>query len=281
MSDTTKRAIIVGTAGSWKKAPFKDADTHIVSLNDAYALGIPRAEEWYELHPLSEMWFRPANKRVFKEGEIPEGVYIRPEKHLEWLQARAKTINVWLQNDPPDGWPVNAKRLPIEELREKYGQYWASGPSYILMHLYDRGFRHFEVYGIHLATEQEYIRQKPNFEALLRGILGAKVKQREADGKRYYEGAETTLVLPKEAPILTHGWQYAYEKAPISPDHDARKRLAQLNGQYQKTVNEALNLPWWKVTQRGALMQRLLRLRAEIRDAQMQGKHALVSAGAA
>lgn len=276
----SSRAIIVGTAPSWKRTPWDDPSARIVSLNDAYSLGIPRADEWYELHPFAEMWFRPKHKKVFKQDEIPEGVYIRPEGHLEWLQEQAKTIPVWLQHDPPEGWPINAKRFPVEEMRDKYGHYWASGPSYIAMHLYDRGVREFEVYGIHLATEAEYIRQKPNFEAVLRGILGPRVKQYEKDGKRYYEGENASLVLPQEAPILTHGWQYAYEKAPISPDAPARHRLMQLQQQYSSTVNALIGLPWWKVTERSQLQSALTRLRAEMRDAKMQGRHALMTAGA-
>jgi hypothetical protein len=212
-----QRAVIVGTAPSWKRAPWTDPGVRIVSLNDAYMLGLPRADEWYELHPLDQMWFRPKHQKVIHADQVPKNVYIRPEGHHQWLQEQARTIPVWLQHEPPAGWPPNAQRLPLEALEAKYGTYWASGPAYILMHLYERGFREFQIYGIHLATEHEYREQRPNFEALLRGLIGPTVKESKQKGLRIYDGAECRVVLPEEAPILQHGWKYAYEHKPEKP----------------------------------------------------------------
>src|SRR5688572_8658899 len=145
-----KRAAIVGTASSWKKTPWDDPAVTVVGLNDAYALGFPRADEWFELHPFEKMWLRPPGNAPVYAKDIPPGAYIRPTGHLDWLKQQATAIPVWLQKEPPADWPANAARLPIEAIEAEFGEYWASGPVYEIAHLYMRGYREFEIYGIHL-----------------------------------------------------------------------------------------------------------------------------------
>jgi hypothetical protein len=238
-----KRATIVGTAASWTQAPWKDPGTTIVSLNDAYLLGVPRADEWYELHPIDKFFFRPKDKKVIDAATIPPGHYLRPEGHLEKLQEMAKTIPVWLQSDPPAGWPVNAQRLPIEELEATFGQYWASGPAYILMHLFARGFREIGIYGIHLATQQEYIDQRPNFEALIGSLLGPSKQVERKDGLRIYRGDPCTIILPESSPIFQHGWKYGYEPRPVPPPNPYRDELGVLKKQKDHLIKSLVNLP--------------------------------------
>ena len=236
-----KRAIIVGTAQTWRKAPFTDPDCTIVGLNDGYALNLPRADEWYELHPLDQMWFKPADKKVVYQHELPPGAFVRPEGHLEWLKTQAAQIPVWLQKEPPSDWPPNAARLPIEQIEATFGQYWASGPVYEIAHLYLRGYRSFEIYGIHLSTEHEYREQRPNFEFFLGRLLGPTVvESRDAvKGLRIYQGAEVRVVLPVESPILQHGWKYAYEAKPTRPSNPYADELQRTRTQ-KRTLEKAL-----------------------------------------
>lgn len=255
----TTRCAIVGTAQSWKLTPWTDPSLYIVSLNDAYALGLPRADEWYELHPVDKMIFRPKHQKVIKAADIPPGHFLRPEGHLEWLQAQAATIPVWLQADPPEGWPVNAQRLPIEVLDAKYGTYWASGPAYILMHLYERGFREFQVYGIHLSTEHEYREQKANWEHLLGRLLGPEVTETVKDGLRTYDGANgVRVVLPLDCPILQHPWKYAYEPKPQAPPNPYAAELKAVIKE-KRALTEAL-IHWPKGQDKTRQVARLQRL---------------------
>lgn len=236
---TKTRCAIVGTADSWTKTPWTDPDITIVGLNDAYALGFPRVDEWYELHPLSEMWFKPHDgTKVVYAHDVPKGAYIRPQGHLDWLKAQAQRIPVWLQATPPDDWPANASRFPIEAVEAAYGSYWASGPAYELMHLYSRGYREFQIYGIHLSTDGERLKQRHNFEFLLGRLLGPHVTETrdEAKGLRIYTGADVTIVLPVESPILSHGWRYAYEKAPEPKPNPFRDELARVRARKAKLV---------------------------------------------
>lgn len=264
------RAAIVGTAESWRQTPWHDPSLYIASLNDAYLLGLPRADEWWEAHPLDKMVFRPKTKKVIRADEIPPGHYVRPEGHLEWLKAQAKAIPVWLQREPPDDWPAHAQRIPIEQLERKFGQYWASGPAYMVMSLYERGCRHLEIYGIHLATQAEYIKQRGNLEFLLGRLLGTDCELTKDDTTRLrtYRGREFTLVLPYDTPILQHGWKYAYEpepeKVPSALDAEWRQLQQDKNILIARLVN-------WPVGQDKAQeLERLKRLEVAETDVQHQ-----------
>jgi len=240
-----KRACIVGTAASWRKAPWTDPNVTIVGLNDGYALGMPRADEWYELHPLDKMWIAPPPPTKVHAKDIPPGAYIRPAGHIEWLKQQATAIPVWLQSEPPADWPANAARLPIEAIEAEFGQYWASGPAYEIAHLYMRGYRDFEIYGIHLSTEHEYREQRPQFEMLLGRLLGTKVKESRDDtrGVRIYQGVECSVVLPVESPILQHGWKYAYQPKPVAPPNPYADELRRAQKQKAKLVHALVHCP--------------------------------------
>lgn len=265
---TTNRACIVGTAESWVMTPWSDPSLVITSLNDAYCLGLKRIDEMYEIHPTSHMTFRPAGQKTIDPRTIPPGHYIRPEGHLDWLKQFAKTNPVWMQEAPPADWGPNAQRLPIEELEAQFGTYWASGPAYILMHLYARGFREFQIYGIHLATAAEYRDQRPNFEMLLGRLLGPTVTESVKDGLRIYQGAECKVVLPASCPILSHGWKYAYEPKPVPPRNPYADELKAAQRDIAALMQALVTWPTGK--DKSAALERLARLRVIEMDCQQQ-----------
>ena len=212
-----KRVCIVGTAPSWRDTPWADVGLEVWSLNDAMMLGLPRASRWFEIHPLDKMVFRPKTQKFVKAEDIPPGHYMRPEGHIEWLREQAKTIPVYLQQVPPEGWPGHAQRFPIERVTEAFGaDYWASGPSYMLALALLEGYTEIWITGIHLSTEAEYREQRPQWEFLLGRALGRNVTHSRIPGFRVYDGA-IRLVLPDACPILTHGWKYGYEPKPTPP----------------------------------------------------------------
>jgi len=263
-----ERVAIIGTAPTWKACPWDDPSLHIVSLNDAYSLGVPRADAWCDLHPIDRMWFRPKNKTVLKESDVPRGAYIRPEGHIEWLREKAMSIPVWLRDDPPADWPANAKRFPIERvkafLRARPDQeaFIASSPAMILAHYILEGAKEVHIYGIHLATHGEYVKQLPNFSWLL--------------GKA--EAMGVNIVLPPECPLLKHSHVYAYEPEPVPPHLDAVKRQQQIQHEINKLGNALITWPRWK--SKAKPLADLTRLRAQLRDAQQHARHLLLSAGA-
>lgn len=229
--NTRRKAAIVGTAPSFRLTPWHDRDLYITALNDAYQLRLRRFDEWCEYHPLDQMTFVTPGVPV-QADQIPKGHYVRPDGHVEWLKAQAARIPVWLQNEPPADWPANAQRLPVEELERKYfvsgHHYWASGPSFMLMHLHARGFREIHIYGIHLATEAEYRKQRPNLEFLCGRLLGIDYSEKRENGIRTLTGSDVTIVIPEAAPILKHDWKYAYEHEPEPPASAYRAEYKQV-----------------------------------------------------
>lgn len=271
----SKRAAIIGTAESWVEAPFKDPNITICTLNDGYSIPphsgrpgfaeIGRSDEHYDLHPFKEMWFRPKGKHVFKPSDIPEGAYVRPEGHLDWLRAYAEKRFVWLNDTPPEGWPAKAKRFPWEKVLEFLSArpdqtgYLASSPAAMLAHLAMRGFTTVEIYGIHLATAHEYREQRPNMEWLMGKLEGMGIK----------------IVIPESCPLLKHSHRYAMEPRPVPRDRDAQRRIKQAQQQYSQLVEKMASMPRWK--NRDAEQERLLRIRAELRDAHVEARRAVLS----
>ena len=250
-----KRVAIIGTAGSWVDTPWNDPSLECWSLNDGYmcrdakGLGFQRISRWYELHPLDKMWFRPRDAKVVYANQVPKGAYVRPEGHLEWLKTQAQTIPVYLQGEPPAGWPVNAKRFPIEEIESRFGKYWgdqpywASGPSYMVAQAILEGATEIAVYGIHLSTQAEYLEQRPNFEHILGIAKGLGVK----------------VTMAKSSPLLKHPWKYGYEPKPIQvvpPQiESARKELQQVR-QERSTLSQQL-VTWPRFKSKAPQLKRL------------------------
>lgn len=267
----SKRWVLVGTANSWIETPWDDPGVRIALLNDGYSMVDPhgnppqRVDEHYDLHPFDRMWFRPKDKRVFKEGEIPEGVFVRPFGHLDWLKEQAKTIPVWLKDDPPQGWPVNAKRFPFEEVakflksRPDQESYIASSPVQMLAHMILRGAEEIQIYGIHLATQREYLLQRPNFEWLL--------------GRAEERGIK--IILPKSCPLLKHSHVYGREQEPARPEAAAMVRMQKAERELSTLTVKVAQMPRWK--SKANELAQMARLRAVIKDAQMQARHAALT----
>lgn len=248
---STKRVCILGTAESWSKAPFDDPSIEIWALNDCYCLNIKRADRWFELHPLDRMVFRPKTAKVIR-GQIPHGWFVRPEGHIEWLKNFAKTNPVYLQAEPDASWPVNAKRFPIEQAEAEFGQYWASGPSYMVALAMLEGYTEIQVYGIHLATEEEYRQQRSNFEFILGVARGRGIK----------------VVMAESSPVLRHPWRYAYDDKPALPENPMKAEWDATQKELKQLTQALVNWPVRKDKTRA--LERMKRLQVIALDIQQQ-----------
>lgn len=264
----TKKVCIMGTAPSHRQTPYAETSWEVWGLNDGYMLHPRRWNRWYELHPLDQMWFRDPGQKVIRAEEVPKGHYVRPKGHIEWLKAQAEHIPVFLQAEPPNDWPANARRFPIEAVHQAFGgEYWASGPSYMLAQAYLEGYTEIMITGIHLATEAEYREQRPQFENLIGRLLGATVTTEVKDGFRYYRGA-VTIVLPETTPILAHGWKYAYEHKPDPPASPYRAELKQTVKMKNALIEQLV--VWPKDQDKTAALEQLRRLTVIEEDCHLQ-----------
>ena len=261
-----KRCAIVGTAQTFKLAPWKDLACDILTLNDGYALGwrmglpeLPRHTIHFDLHPFNQMYFTPKGQKVVNTAAVPIGAYLRPEGHLQWLASRPHPV--YLHQAPPD-WP-HARTFPRAEIEAFFGtNYFTSTPAWMLAWALKEGYTTIEVYGIHLATEWEYVSQRPNFEWWLRCAMDRGVK----------------LVLPVKCPLLKSKHVYAYEPKPDLPLKAIEHQIAvikQEGATLQKRLM-ALRYAWFSRGEIADLMARLEVVNLELADAR-QAQHRIAT----
>lgn len=244
-----ERVAIVGTAQSWTKTPWSDTGLHIRSLNDAYRMkGFIRADAWYDLHPLNKFYHPHEGNQVYAH-QIPPGHYCRPADHLAWLAKQQ--IPVWLHPDyatqHPDAanW-AHARAFPKAEIEQHFGRYCTSSPGWMMAQAIMDGVKELHIYGIHLATEHEYIEQRPNFEMFCGALLGrGKRKETVHDGLRRYETKDGILVLPESAPVLQSNFQYAFEPRPRAHEDPIRWELHKLEIKRARVIEGLKRKPWW------------------------------------
>ena len=261
-----KRCAIIGTAQSWNQCPWQDTTLEVWCLNDAYLIGVPRADRWFDLHPFHQMVFRDATNRVVPAEGVPIGGYLRPHGHLDWLKSRQ--FPVYLQEHRPD-WP-NYKPFPMQDLLKFFQPYWpyrltrqgvqlgkdyeTSSPALMVMLAIMEGYREIHVYGIHLATQWEYVEQRPNFEWLLGLAAGMGIK----------------IVLPESTPICKGRFRYAYEQKADLPMQEAERTVGLIKQEGAKLHQEIARLPWHAWERKKDLAARLKQLDVDLADARGQ-----------
>ena len=251
MTDAVPRVAIVGTAPSWRLVPWTDPSLQIWSLNDAYRLaGFLRADRWFDLHPLDKFMSVPEKQTVIAAHQIPVGHYVRPADHLAWLGRQQ--IPVYLNPDhrtqyPPSAdWP-HARVFPKAEIEALFGRYFMSSPAWMLALALAEGVRDVTIYGIHLATEFEYIQQRPNFEFLIGCILGrGPIRQTTTDGVRHFETADGHVALPEASPLLQGGFQYAFEPRPDAVLEPIKWELQKLQIKRGRKLDALRRRPWYR-----------------------------------
>lgn len=245
-----QRVGIVGTAESWTQTPWTDVGISLVSLNDAYQRkGFVRADAWYDIHP-PDKYFHPQKDAPIYAHQVPAGHYVRPVGHLDWLAKQV--IPVYLHPDyatrypPAASWP-HAQAFPKAEIEAHFGRYFGSSPAWMMAHAMLQGCRHFEIYGIHLATEQEYIEQRPQFEFLIGRVLGpSKVTVTIADGLRRYETADGLITLPVSSPVLSSDYQYAFDVRPRADVEPLRWETHKYQVKRDRAIQTLKTARWWR-----------------------------------
>lgn len=267
----TERVAIVGTAQSWKRTPWTDTGLHVRSLNDAYRMkGFVRADSWYDFHPLDKFYY-PDTEAIYAH-QVPPGHYVRPVGHLQWMADQVMPL--WLhpeyvtQHPAAANWP-HARAFPKADIEEYFGRYFTSSPGWMIAHALMEGVKELHIYGIHLATEHEYIEQRPNFEYLCGALLGrGKRTITTADGMRRYETSDGILVLPEAAPVLQSDFQYAFDARPRQALEPLRWEAHKYQVKRERAINQLRVAPWWQLT--GGIKKELLRVEAVSADIQDQ-----------
>lgn len=245
---TERRVCIMGTAPTWKDIPWDDPTLEIWALNDAHVLNPRRVDRWFDLHPFDKMFFANKQKKILAH-QVPAGYFVRPEGHIEWL--RRQTIPVYVQDATQLGSP-SAVTFPREEIEKRLGPNFASSPAWMVGLALIEGVTELHIYGIHLATEWEYLKQKPNLLFLLGLAAGRGVK----------------IVLPKGSPLLAETHRYAYDVDPDVAKVSVQRRMSGLQQQKALLEKQVASRKWYSRPDPN-LQTRLSWLDAQLMDAQL------------
>lgn len=148
---------LIGTAPSSRAlAPYSDPDWTIWACSPGNMDQLPRVDAWFEIH----------SNLLWPECES----YGRP--YVEWLQKQTFPIYMQDQRLVP-----NAISLPLQELVNEFGRYFfTSSFAYMLAMAIKAGAKEIALFGIDMASRDEYILQRPGGhyfmqEAAKRGII--------------------------------------------------------------------------------------------------------------
>lgn len=133
---------LIGTAPSSRMlAPFNDPSWTIWACSPGNMGALPRVDAWFEIHG-NMLW--PENKHY-------------GEPYLKWLNEQS--FPVYMQNQ---SFLPRATPLPMRELVEEFGPYFfTSSFAWMMALAMKQGATEISLYGIDMASRDEYILQRP------------------------------------------------------------------------------------------------------------------------
>lgn len=135
---------LIGTAPSSRMlAPFGDPSWKIWACSPGNQNTLPRADAWFELHG-NLLWPECASYG---------------EPYIEWLKRL--TIPVYMQDQR---FVPNALTFPKEEMVKEFGRdFFTSSFAWMMAFAISQGAKEIGLYGIDMASRDEYILQRPGF----------------------------------------------------------------------------------------------------------------------
>ena len=183
---TRKRVALIGFAESWKEAPWNDENVEVWILNEFWKYA-PRWDRCFEIHDAETLG---VTKRNLEEGEM--------KRHLEWLSQNHGTKRIYMRPEFCDGRFPNAEPLPLDDMCKRFraGRYYTSTIAYMVALAIMEGYEWIGLYGIDLASDVEYVDQRPCAEYYI-GIA---------------EGRGIEIAFGATAAICKAGHLYGYER---------------------------------------------------------------------
>src|SRR5512139_336816 len=138
------KVALIGTAPSSRMlAPFTDPTWKIWGCSPGNQGILPRCDAWFEIHG-NLLW--PEHKHY-------------GEPYLNWLKSL--TIPVYMQDN---SLVPNAHKFPKDELVKEFGQdFFTSSFAWMMAFAIYSGAKELSLYGIDMASRDEYILQRPGF----------------------------------------------------------------------------------------------------------------------
>lgn len=138
------KVALIGTAPSSRMlAPYNDPSWKIWGCSPGNQNTLPRVDVWFELH----------SNLLWPEHES----YGRP--YIEWLKVQ--TFPVWMQDQ---SLVPHALVFPKDEIVAEFGDsFFTSSFAWMMALAMKQGATEIALYGIDMASRDEYIRQRPGF----------------------------------------------------------------------------------------------------------------------
>ena len=209
-----KKVALVGFAESWKTAPFHDQSVEVWGLNELHKY-VPRWDRWFEIHDDETLG---VSKRDLSEGEM--------KRHLDWLSRdHGKGKPIYMLPQFCNGRFPNAVPLPLDALIKRFGRgrYYTSSIAYMLALAIMDGYKWIGMYGIDLASEEEYRHQRPCAEYYT-GVA---------------DGMGITVEIAPTSAICKSGHLYGFEKPLAEAGGIAaavKAHLAKLKTEHEKAL---------------------------------------------
>lgn len=178
------KVAILGTAPSSRDlAPFKDLSWEIWGTSAGNAMGVlPRVTRWIEIHA-NLLW--PEHKAY-------------GEPYIRWLneQAEAGAFPIYMQAGQT--MVPKALAMPRDELVAKYGRYFFTSTfSWCMALAMEMGAVEIALYGVDMASREEYILQRPGGHHFMQKCAERGIK----------------VIIPPESDLAQPPPLYGYDQA--------------------------------------------------------------------
>jgi hypothetical protein len=196
------KVALIGTAPSSRMlAPYNDPSWQIWGCSPGNMNALPRVNLWFELH----------SNLLWPQHES----YGRP--YIEWLKVQSFPVYMQDQTLVP-----RATIFPRDELVERFGdEFFTSSFAWMMALAIRMGATEIALYGIDMASRDEYIRQRPGFYYFKREAIKLGIK----------------VSAPNESDIMQSPPLYAYvDSTPFGRKIMARREevSGRINGMSQQ-----------------------------------------------
>jgi len=157
-SDT---CVIVGFAPpSRNSVPWDDLSKDLIGINEELAF-----TDWFKRKPENiAAWFQLHPRQSFTRADNQND-----PNHWKWLRQK-HPFPIFMQERYSD--VPSSVKYPYDKVTQEFGTYFTSTLTYVMAWAYQQGYKRLELYGFNMASNTEYIKQRPNahyFIGLMRG----------------------------------------------------------------------------------------------------------------
>lgn len=172
-----KKIAIIGTTTSLFDAPYDDESWEIWGLNGAYT-AVKRWDRWFDMHDID----------VLKKHHNPE--------YFPFLKEAGNRLTL---NQKCDEYP-DAKIFPYQELVKLYRPYFTNTVSWLLaLAMEQEDVVEIGVWGVNMAQDTEYAKQRPSCEYFLGIAEGRGIKITIPDGSELLKATNLYGIEPLPA----------------------------------------------------------------------------------